>query len=234
MENLPRHVAIIMDGNGRWAKKRGLIRSMGHDNGAKVVSTITTECSNLGIEQLTLYAFSTENWKRPKAEVAFLMKLLKNFVKNETPNMMQNNIIFRPIGRLYEFPQGVQDTLNETVEMTKNNTGTTLSLALNYSGRSEITDTFKKLAYQVSNGQLSPEAIDEDLINNNLFTAGMPELDLMIRTAGELRLSNYLLWQVSYAELWVTDVLWPDFTVDIFYKALEAYSKRERRFGGLV
>lgn len=234
MKNIPRHVAIIMDGNGRWAKNRGLVRSMGHDHGAEVVRDITTECARLGIEQLTLYAFSTENWKRPKAEVAFLMKLLKNFVKKETPIMMKNNIRFRPIGRLHEFPQDVQDKLAEAVEQTKNNDGTTLSLALNYSGRAELTDSFQALATKVAAGELNPEEIDEQLISDSLLTAGMPELDLMIRTAGEMRLSNYLLWQVSYAELWVTDVLWPDFTVDVFQTALEAYSKRERRFGGLV
>ena len=234
MKNLPRHVAIIMDGNGRWAKKRGMIRSLGHDRGAEVVRKITTECARLGIEQLTMYAFSTQNWKRPKAEIAFLMKLLKNFLKKEGPTMIENNIQFRPIGRLHEFPKDVQKRLAETVELTKGNTGTTLSLALNYSGRAELTDTFKDMAHRVARGELSPDDIDEDLIEENLLTAGMPELDLMIRTAGELRLSNYLLWQVSYSELWVTDVLWPDFTVDVFQQALEAFSKRERRFGGLV
>lgn len=231
---MPRHIAIIMDGNGRWAKAQSFIRSKGHGRGAEVVREVTTECSRLGVERLTLYAFSTENWKRPKAEVTFLMELLKRFLKRELATMLKNNIRFLPIGRLSEFSKSVQAVINDTIEKTKDNTGMVLSLALNYSGRAELADAMKEIGQRVKSGEIDPDSIDEDLINRHLYAGGALDPDLLIRTADEQRISNFMLWQISYAEFWTTPVLWPDFGVAQLEEAIESFGDRERRYGGVV
>jgi undecaprenyl diphosphate synthase len=230
---LPRHVAIIMDGNGRWAQQRGLPRIEGHRRGvASVRSTIEESC-RLGIEQLTLFCLSTENWKRPQEEIEFLMALLHEYLLAERAEIMEQNIRFTTIGRRDELPATVLKEMDENISMSRGNTGTTLCLAINYSGRSELVDTVKSLALQVKAGTLLPEDIDETTINDALYTANMPEPDLLIRTAGEMRVSNFLLWQISYAELWVTHKCWPDFDAGTLQEALRDFGRRERRFGGL-
>ncbi len=232
-DRLPAHIAIIMDGNGRWARARGLPRFAGHRAGAKVVTKITEDCSNLGIGQLTLYSFSTENWSRPADEVAMLMDLYVEFMREQRRQMMANNIRFAQIGRRDGLPPKVLDEMQISLDETKANTGMTLCLAINYGSRTEITDAVRQIAREVKQCALSPDAIDEKTIAERLYTAGMPDPDLLIRTAGEMRISNYLLWQISYAEFYVTDVFWPEFTREELHKALRNYAARNRRFGGL-
>ena len=230
---LPRHIAIIMDGNGRWAQERGEQRIQGHLQGVQSVRSTIEECCRLGIEQLTLYCFSTENWKRPPEEINFLMALLKEYLIKERAEIMEQNIRFRVIGRREGLPDYVQAEMDENIRVSKGNTGMTLCLAINYSGRTEIVDAVRTLAQQVRVGTLRPEFIDEGAISDALYTGGMPEPDLLIRTAGEMRISNFLLWQISYAELWVTEKCWPDFDEAALRQALREFAQRERRFGGL-
>jgi len=231
---LPRSVAIIMDGNGRWASQRGLPRHAGHEAGAKIVRRIVTEAAALGLEALTLYSFSIENWRRPRDEVNGLMHLYAEYLIGERETVMANNIRLRHFGRRDGLPASVLRELDESVRVSANNTGMYLCLALNYGSRTEMTDAVRSIARKVAEGRLAPEDIDEELISNSLDSAGVPDPDLLIRTSGELRLSNFLLWQVSYAEFYVTDVYWPDFTEEEFHKAIRAYAHRQRRFGGLT
>ena len=232
-ERLPGHVAIIMDGNGRWAKQRNQPRIAGHRAGARSVREIVTECSRLGIGYLTLYSFSTENWKRPDDEVRGLMDLCVEYLVKERRELTDNNIRFLQIGRREGLPVAVLDELDRTTAVTKSCTGLTLCLALNYSSRTEITDAMRSIADDVQAGRLEPAAIQETTISERLYTAGLPDPDLLVRTAGELRVSNYLLWQISYAEIHVTDVYWPDFGIEDLHRALRDYASRDRRFGGI-
>jgi len=232
-ERLPRHVAIIMDGNGRWAVERGGERIEGHLRGADVVRATVTECCKLGIEQLTLYCFSAENWKRPAAEVTFLMALLKQYLLDERPLILEQDIRFRVIGRREGIPEDVQAEMDESIRLSAGNTGLTLCLAINYGSRTEIVDAVRDLAERVQRGELAPAEIDEEAITGALYTAGMRDPDLLIRTAGEMRISNYLLWQISYAELWVTPKCWPEFDAETLHEACRAFAGRDRRFGGL-
>ena len=232
-ERLPGHVAIIMDGNGRWAKQRNQPRIAGHRAGARSVREILTECSRLGIGYLTLYSFSTENWKRPDDEVRGLMDLCVEYLVKERRELTDNNIRFLQIGRREGLPTAVLDELDRTTAVTKSCTGLTLCLALNYSSRTEITDAMRSIADDVQAGRLEPAAIQEATISERLYTAGLPDPDLLVRTAGELRVSNYLLWQISYAEIHVTDVYWPDFGIEDLHRALRDYASRDRRFGGI-
>jgi len=234
----PRHIAVIMDGNGRWAVRRGLERIRGHQQGAKSVRAIVTECARLrtehgGPDYLTLYSFSLENWKRPLDEVGFLMQMYIEYLRQERSTMMENNIRFAQIGRLDNLPEPVLEEVNITLEQTKANSGLTLVLALNYSSRAEITDAVRAIAEKVKTGELSPSEIEEGTISEHLYTAGMPDPDLLIRTAGEMRVSNYLLWQISYAELYVSEVLWPDFSIGDLHTAIRSFASRNRRFGAL-
>jgi len=230
---LPGHIAMIMDGNGRWARERGLERIEGHVRGAETVRRVVEECCRLGLGQLTLYSFSSENWKRPQREVDFLMALLKQYLVDERPEIMEQNIRFRVIGRRRELSPEVVAEIEETERLSADNTGLTLALAVNYGSRTEMVDAVRSIAERVRRGELDPAAIEESTVSDALYTAGMPDPDLLIRTAGEMRVSNYLLWQISYAELWVTPVCWPDFTTEVFHAALRDYAGRERRFGGL-
>jgi len=230
-EKLPKHLAIIMDGNGRWAKKNGFLRTFGHENGAKTVRNIVEACTDFGIEYLTLYAFSTENWNRPKLEVQMLMKLLVKSLKKELKTFTKNNIRLNAIGNLDHLPSEVRRELTEVLEKTKQNTKLTLTLALSYGSREELVSATKELCNKVKNNIISIEDIDESIINNHLYTKMMPDVDLVIRTSGEQRISNFLLWQIAYAELYFTDVLWPDFSRDHLMEALQNYQDRERRFG---
>ncbi|MEM9108521.1 MAG: isoprenyl transferase [Planctomycetota bacterium] len=231
---LPKHVAIIMDGNGRWAQARGKDRSYGHKAGAEVVRPIVTECSDLNLEALTLYAFSTENWTRSSEEIDTLMELYVAYLESERQLFFDNNVRFNQIGRRDGLPSQVLDALDRMVEDTKGHNGLTMTLALNYGSRAEITDAVQAIAQKSAEGALAPGSIDEQTITDHLYTAGLPDPDLLIRTAGEMRLSNYLLWQLSYAEFYVTDVCWPEFSVDELHKALNAFKGRTRRFGGVV
>jgi undecaprenyl diphosphate synthase len=231
---LPRHVAVIMDGNGRWAQQRGLPRIEGHRRGVQSVRATIEECCRLEIKQLTLYCLSTDNWKRPQAELDFLMALLHEYLLAERAEIMEQNIRFTTIGRRVGLPPVVLKEMDENVRLSSTNTGTTLCLAINYSGRSEMVDGMKSLAAKVKAGALAPEDIDEDTIADALYTANMPDPDLLIRTAGEMRVSNFLLWQISYAELWVTPKCWPDFDSATLHEALRDFGRRERRFGGLT
>jgi len=230
---LPRHIAIIMDGNGRWASRRGFPRIEGHRQGVNSVRTVVEESTRLGIEQLTLYCLSSENWKRPALELNLLMQLLKKFVIGEREEIMRQNIRFSTIGRRSDLPKDVLAEVDKTIDESRNNTGMQLCLALNYGSRSEIVDAVKSIVSEVEQGGLKAEDIDEDVISSHLYTAGMPDPDLVIRTAGEMRVSNFLLWQISYAELWVTETYWPDFSVNDFWQALRDFAARDRRFGGL-
>jgi len=232
-ERLPGHVAIIMDGNGRWAKQRNQPRIAGHRAGARSVHEVVMECSRLGIGCLTLYSFSTENWKRPDDEVSGLMDLCVEYLVKERRELAENNIRFLQIGRREGLPAAVLDELDRTTAITKSCTGLTLCLALNYSSRTEITDAMRSIADDVQAGRLEPSAIQETTISERLYTAGLPDPDLLVRTAGELRVSNYLLWQISYAEIHVTDVYWPDFRIEDLHRALRDYASRDRRFGGI-
>jgi len=230
-EKLPNHVAIIMDGNGRWAKQKGLIRVIGHENGTKAVRQAVEASAEIGIKNLTLYAFSTENWKRPKLEVQTLMKLLVKSLKKEIKTLQDNNIRLSAIGSLHDLPEKAQQELLDVIEKTKNNTNMTLTLALSYGSREEIVNVIKELSVKVKNNIISPESIDESIINKHLYTQNLPDVDLLIRTSGEQRISNFLLWQIAYAELYFTDILWPDFEKENLYEALINYQNRERRFG---
>ncbi len=230
-DNLPKHLAIIMDGNGRWAKQKGLLRAFGHENGTKSVRVTVESCAKLGIENLTLYAFSTENWNRPKLEVDTLMKLLINSLKNELKTLTENRIRLHAIGNLDLLPKSAQKELLEVIETTKNNTRMTLTLALSYGSREEIISAVKQISDKVKNNIISIDSIDESIINQHLYTRNLPEVDLLIRTSGEHRISNFLLWQIAYAELYFTPVLWPDFKEEDLYEAIISYQKRERRFG---
>jgi len=230
---IPAHIAIIMDGNGRWAKEQGLQRILGHESGAETVREITRECSRLGVGRLTLYAFSAENWKRPLREVDFLMKLLEQYLVQERKEIMENNIRFTSIGRSDELPEGVRKELQETVDLSSKNTGMVLCLALAYGGRKEIVDAVRRLAQEVKEGKRSPDEIDEQAIAGYLYDPAAPDPDLLIRTGGDLRVSNFLLWQISYTELWVTPVRWPDFRKENLHEAIREFSKRDRRFGNI-
>ncbi|MDC3268900.1 isoprenyl transferase [Flavobacteriaceae bacterium] len=230
-QKMPKHVAIIMDGNGRWAKQKGRLRVFGHENGTKSVREITETCVELNIENLTLYAFSTENWKRPKIEVQTLMRLLISSLKNEIKTLQDNDIRLQTIGNTDELPWKVQRELQDVISQTKGNKKMTLTLALSYGSRDEIINTIKQISIKVKNNIISPELIDESVINEHLYTRNLPDVDLLIRTSGEQRISNFLLWQIAYAELFFTEVLWPDFTKEDLYEAILSYQKRERRFG---
>ena len=232
-EQLPRHVAIIMDGNGRWAQNRGRPRIVGHRRGIQSVRAVVEEGCRLGLDQLTLYCLSIENWKRPPRELTFLLRLLRHFLVVERAELMEQNVRLTMIGRREGLPADVLEEFDRTAEETADNTGMTLCLAINYGGRTEIADAARRLAEDVRAGTLDPDQVDEALFASYLTTAGMPDPDLLIRTAGEMRVSNFLLWQISYAELWVTDVLWPDFRGDDLLAACHAFASRERKFGGL-
>ncbi len=228
---IPKHVAVIMDGNGRWAKQRGKPRVFGHKNGVKAVREIIDAAGNTGVKALTLYAFSTENWNRPKAEVKTLMALLLTSLKNEAKELVKNNIKLQIIGNQESLPKSVLKGLNKVIEQTKNNNALTLTIALSYGSREEIVNAFKNISKKIVNNELLTEEIDENIINNHLYTFTLPDVDLMIRTSGEKRISNFLLWQIAYAEFYFTDILWPDFTKNDFYNAILEYQNRERRFG---
>ena len=230
-ENLPRHLAIIMDGNGRWAKKQGMMRVFGHENGKKAVRETVEACAKLGVENLTLYAFSTENWNRPKLEVDTLMKLLVSSLKDELPLLLDNNIRLNTIGNIDMLPKKAQQELNDVIEKSKNNTRMTLTVALSYGSREEILSAVKKIGEKISNNLLSIADINEAVLNQHLYTFDLPDVDLVIRTSGEHRLSNFLLWQSAYAEFYFTDVLWPDFREKDLHDAIISYQQRERRFG---
>ena len=233
-ERLPQHIAIIMDGNGRWAGRRSLKRFLGHQQGAKTVQFVTETAARIGVPWLTLYAFSLENnLRRPRAEVNFLMRLLKTYLDNNVERMMSNNIRLRSIGRIHELPREVQERVREVEERTARNTGTTLTLALNYGSRSELVDAFRGLAAEITQKGLNPERITEEDIHRHLYTAQMPDPDLLIRTSGELRISNFLLWQIAYTEIYITDRFWPDFRGVHLLEAIADYQRRERRFGGI-
>ena len=228
---IPRHIAMIMDGNGRWATERGLPRFHGHEEGAKIVESIATHCVNCGVEYLTLYSFSMQNWQRPKEEVDFLMYLYAAYLEGIRPSLMDLNVKLAHVGRRDPLPQKVLDALDGTIEATSTNTGMTLGLALNYGSRTEIVDAVRALAQEAKDGTLDPQAIDEQAISDHLYTAGWYDPDLLVRTSGEMRISNYLLWQISYAEFYVTDLYWPDFTPEELDKAIMTFGGRQRRFG---
>jgi undecaprenyl diphosphate synthase len=233
-ERMPEHVAIIMDGNGRWAGGRALKRFFGHQQGAKSVQLVTETASRIGLPWLTLYAFSLENnLRRPRAEVNFLMRLLKSYLENNIQRMMDNNVRICSIGRVHELPREVQEKLRWATETTARNTGTTLTLALNYGGRSEMVDAFRALAVEMQQKGIAPERISEEDVHRHLYTAHMPDPDLLIRTSGEMRISNYLLWQIAYSEIYVTERLWPDFRGLHLLEAIADFQRRERRYGGL-
>jgi undecaprenyl diphosphate synthase len=230
-QNLPKHVAIIMDGNGRWAKKKAWNRIRGHEEGAESVRNIVTASREIGISWLTLYAFSEENWRRPKYEIEALMKLLRRFLKNELDEMLENGIRFKTIGRIDKLPKNVQKVLEETIEKTSKCKDMVLTLALSYGSRQEMSHAIQKIAKRVKSGNLTPDKITEQTISDSLYTAGMPDPDLLIRTSAEYRLSNFLLWQMAYTEFYFTPTLWPDFRREEYMRAIEEYQKRERRFG---
>lgn len=231
--NVPQHVAIIMDGNGRWAAERGLARTEGHRRGADSVQAIVEACGDFGVEFLTLYAFSTENWKRPKSEVAALMKMLERFLKTKTEEMLKQNVRLQAIGRLHDLPEAVQKQLHKSIAQTSQNSGLTLILALSYGAREEILDGIRSLLESVEKGHLDKAMIDAEVFSKHLYTRYYPDPDLLIRTSGEMRLSNFLLWQLSYTEFYITQTLWPDFRKEQFHEALREYTRRDRRFGGV-
>lgn len=230
-DRLPRHLAVIMDGNGRWAKQRMLQRIVGHQRGVETVQLIVDECSSLGIGYLTLFAFSAENWLRPKTEVQALMALLKKYIRKEVPRMMQNNVRFAVIGNRGDLPVAVNREIDEAIARTAGNTGMQLTLALSYGSRQEMLQAVSRVASDIASGRLSPDSLDENLFSGYLHTNGIPDPDLLIRTSGEMRISNFLLWQLAYTELYFTDVNWPDFDRAELHKALKSYQERERRFG---
>ncbi|MEN8185892.1 MAG: isoprenyl transferase [Bacteroidota bacterium] len=230
-DKLPHHVAVIMDGNGRWAKKQGFKRVLGHKRGVEAVRQTIEAATEIGIEAVTLYAFSTENWNRPKYEVDTLMSLLVSSLKKEISTFQKNNVKLQTIGVINKLPKKAQQELNEAIEKTKNNSKLTLTLALNYGAREEIINVTQNISKKIVNNELKIEEIDQKIINSHLYTFNLPDVDLLIRTSGELRISNFLLWQIAYAELYFTEVLWPDFNKEEFYKAIINYQRRERRFG---
>lgn len=232
-QNIPNHVAIIMDGNGRWAKQRGMPRIAGHKEGMDVVRDIVIAATESGVKALTLYAFSTENWQRPKAEVDFLLRLPKEFLHIYLPEMIENQVKIDTIGEFKGLPDHTREAIDHAKETTKENTGLVLNFALNYGSRHEIIKAVKEISNQVNQGNLQIENIDENIFSSYLYTKGIKEPDLLIRTSGEVRLSNFLLWQLAYTELWFTDVLWPDFNEELFKKALKDYQARKRRYGGI-
>ena len=231
--NIPTHIAIIMDGNGRWAKQRFLPRTIGHKAGVEAIRDVVKECSTLGVKHLTLYAFSTENWKRPKVEVEALMGLLVTYLSKEVKELHQNNVRINTIGDISQLPQKAVDALNESIELTKDNKGLTLNLALNYGSRNDIKNAIIDIAKNYKNGKISIEDIGEELIANYLSTKSIPDPDLIIRTSGEQRISNFLLWEMAYSEFYFTDVYWPDFSKEELRKSIYTYQNRDRRFGGL-
>ncbi len=233
-DNIPRHIAIIMDGNGRWAKERGHIRTYGHKVGAETLKTIVKASNNLGIEVITAYAFSTENWKRPVKEINFIMELIKRYLTFEIQEFKEFNVQIRFMGSREDLPDFMNETMDYALEETKNNTGIILNLAINYGGQAEILHAVKEIARQVADGTLKIDDIDVPVFENNLYSKGLPSPDLLIRTGGDLRVSNFLLWQIAYSEIWTTQVFWPEFTPDMLVEAIKMYQKRERRFGGLV
>lgn len=230
-ENLPQHIGVIMDGNGRWAKKLGFLRNIGHETGVKTVRRVVKYCAELGVPYLTLYAFSTENWKRPEAEVSALMQLMMLSLKKEIKSFQENNIRLNAIGNLEDLPSNIRKELTKAMEITKNNTRLTVTVALSYGARSEMIHAVKSISDKVKNNIISLEDIDEKTINNHLYTHNLPDVDLLIRTSGEQRISNFLLWQIAYAELYFTEVLWPEFKDEDLAKAIYSYQNRERRFG---
>lgn len=233
MSRVPVHIAVIMDGNGRWAKKRGLPRVAGHRAGVEAIREIVKTSSALGVKYLTLYSFSTENWKRPKDEVQALMSLLVEYLRNEVEELNANNVIIRSIGAIEYLPKICQDELKRAYERTKNNTGLTLNLALNYGGRDELRRAVKSISSKVLMGEIKVENIDDKIIASELYTKGIPDPDLMIRPSGEMRISNFLLYQLAYTELWFCNINWPDFKAEDLYRAIIDYQKRDRRFGGI-
>lgn len=233
LNKLPQHVGIIMDGNGRWATNKGLMRTSGHKAGATTLKNIVKTCVNINMPVLTIYAFSTENWKRPKLEVKFLMGLFSSFLAAQIDELCENNVRIRFIGKIEELPGNLLKEFRRAEEITRNNTGMCLNVAVNYGGRDEIITAVKKITKKVSEGSLSIEQIDDKVFDDNLYTEGLPPVDLMIRTSGDMRLSNFLLWQSAYAEFWFTKTNWPDFTPEEFIEALIDFQHRDRRFGGL-
>jgi undecaprenyl diphosphate synthase len=233
-EKMPRHIAVIMDGNGRWARHQGLPRIEGHRRGVASVRRTTEECARLGIEQLTLYCLSSENWKRPPEELDFLMHLLQQYMIEERTTIMQQNIQVAIIGRREGIPEGALREIDKTVSMSGKNSGLRLCLAINYGSRAELVDAVRRVAEEVRAGKLDPAEVTEETLQSHLYTAGMPEPDLLIRTAGEMRISNFLLWQISYAEIWVTELCWPEFDEAQLHQAIRSFSARDRRFGGLT
>ncbi len=233
MEKIPRHIAIIMDGNGRWAKLRNLPRTMGHREGMKTIKSMVKECSKLGVKYLTLYAFSTENWKRPQQEIDTLMSLIIEYINKEIDELHKNNVTFNVIGDMTKLPKSCQKSILWAKNMTKNNNGLTLNIALNYGGRDEIVNGVKKIAEKVLSGDIKVEDITEKTISNSLYTKGMPDPDMIIRPSGELRISNYLLWQGAYSEFWFSNINWPDFTEQDLHNAIMDFQNRNRRFGGV-
>jgi undecaprenyl diphosphate synthase len=233
-ERRPRHIAVIMDGNGRWAQRRGLPRIEGHRRGVASVRRVTAECSRLGIEQLTLYCLSSENWKRPQQELDFLMRLLEQYMVEERGTIRDRSIRLAVIGRREGIPPDALREMDKTIAMSRDNTGLTLCLAINYGGRAELVDAVRAIARRVQAGELQPDQVTEAVVSAHLYTSGMPDPDLLIRTASEMRVSNFLLWQISYAELWVTDLCWPDFDERQLHAAIRSFAARDRRFGGLA
>lgn len=231
---LPQHLAIIMDGNGRWAEKRGLPRSVGHREGAKAVKRVIANCINFNIPILTLFAFSTENWKRPKNEVMYLLKLFERVLSKEKANLIKNNIKINFIGRLNDLPNSLNEKINELFESTKKNNKLILNIAINYGGRAEIIDALKSITLKIVEKKLNIEEINENTISDNLYTHNLPDPDLLIRTAGEMRISNFMIWQIAYAELWVTPVFWPDFDKNNLIDAIRNFQKRVRKYGGKI
>ena len=231
LKKLPKHISIIMDGNGRWAKQKGLLRALGHEEGTQAVRDVVEGSAELGIKHLTLYAFSTENWNRPKREVDTLMRLLVSSLKKEIKTLQKNDIRLNAIGNLENLPKKAQRELDEVIEKTRNNSRMVLTLALSYGSREELVHVVRELSKKVKNEEISPDAIDESIINQHLYTRNLPDVDLLIRTSGEQRISNFLLWQIAYAELYFTNILWPDFRRENLYEAIYNYQTRERRFG---
>ncbi|MBB6449278.1 undecaprenyl diphosphate synthase [Geomicrobium halophilum] len=230
---VPEHVAIILDGNGRWARKRGMPRNVGHREGMKTIHRITESANEMGVKVLTLFAFSTENWVRPKTEVDFILRLPERFLTSELPKLQANNVQVRLMGAVDELPAHTKKAVDRVAEETAGNDGIMLNLALNYGGRSDIVRAAKKVCEQVQQGNFRPGDINEEMISEHLFTKELPDPDLLIRTSGELRLSNFMLWQMAYSEFWFTDVLWPDFSTEDFVEAIQVYQKRKRRYGGV-
>lgn len=233
IENIPKHIAIIMDGNGRWAKKRGLPRVAGHREGMNVIRKIVSSSNELGVEVLTLYAFSTENWKRPKPEVEFLMRLPERFLSAELPKLIEENVVVRITGDREKLPEYTKRAVDNAIESTKNNNGLILNFALNYGSRSEIIEGIKSVYSEIDEGNIAIEDVTESLLSNHLMTSDLADPDLLIRTSGEIRLSNFMLWQLAYSEFWFTDVLWPDFSPHHLKEAICVYQNRQRRYGGV-